>query len=132
VLLFTYVHTDVLTNPEMFTGATRLHASLSKVGEQLTFGMDPDDMGDYLTQRGLEPQWDLGAQQNTDRSRVRNACQPFAPASHASSNPAAVSQSFSASTQATGGAVLGSIVEPGTTDGLDGANRLFQDRDGDR
>jgi methyltransferase (TIGR00027 family) len=61
VLLFTYVHSDVLTHPEMFIGAQRLHASLAKVDERLTFGKDPADMGAYLAQRGLELQWDLGA-----------------------------------------------------------------------
>ncbi len=61
VVLFTYVHSDVLDNPDAFVGARRLRATLDKVGEQLTFGMDPRDMGTYLTERGLELEWDYGA-----------------------------------------------------------------------
>ncbi len=62
-LLFTYINADVLTAPEKYVGADRLHATLAKVDEQLTFGMDPDHMGAYLAQRGLERQWDVGAAQ---------------------------------------------------------------------
>ena len=36
MLIFTYVHSDVLINPEMFVGATRLHASLAKADEKMT------------------------------------------------------------------------------------------------
>jgi methyltransferase (TIGR00027 family) len=61
VLLFTYVHSDVLDHPDAFVGARRLHATLKKVGEQLTFGMDPDDTTSYLAERGLELDWDYGA-----------------------------------------------------------------------
>jgi methyltransferase (TIGR00027 family) len=61
VVLFTYVHSDVLENPDAFVGARRLHATLDKVGEQLTFGMDPNDMQVYLADRGLELEWDCGA-----------------------------------------------------------------------
>jgi methyltransferase (TIGR00027 family) len=67
VLIFTYVHSDVLTHPERFKGARRLHASLAKVDEEMTFGMDPADMGDYLTERGLDPLWDLGASEYRSR-----------------------------------------------------------------
>lgn len=61
VVLFTYVHSDVLHNPDAFVGARRLHATLDKVGEQLTFGMDPHDTKAYLADRGLELEWDYGA-----------------------------------------------------------------------
>ena len=44
-LLFTYIDADVLTAPEKYVGADRLHATLAKVDEQLTFGMDPDHVG---------------------------------------------------------------------------------------
>jgi methyltransferase (TIGR00027 family) len=66
-LLFTYIHSDALTHPERFVGANRLHATLRKVGEQLTFGMDPAQMGDYLAERGLDRQWDLGAAEYRQR-----------------------------------------------------------------
>lgn len=61
ILLFTYVHSDVLSRPEGFVGGRRLHATLDKVGEQFTFGMDPTDMKGYLHERGLDLEWDLGA-----------------------------------------------------------------------
>jgi methyltransferase (TIGR00027 family) len=61
VVLFTYVHSDVLDHPDAFVGARRLHATLDKVGEHLTFGMDPNDMKSYLAERGLELEWDYGA-----------------------------------------------------------------------
>ncbi len=37
LLLFTYVHRDILTRPAAFIGSNRLFASLEKVGERLTF-----------------------------------------------------------------------------------------------
>ena len=61
LMLFTYVHSDVLDRPETFAGGRRLHATLDKVGEKLTFGMDPDTMNTYLAERGLDRQWDYGA-----------------------------------------------------------------------
>jgi methyltransferase (TIGR00027 family) len=61
LLLFTYVHSDVLDRPDDFVGGRRLHATLDKVGEKLTFGMDPETMDAYLAERGLHRQWDLGA-----------------------------------------------------------------------
>jgi len=61
LLLFTYVHSDVLSKPDAFVGGRRLHSTLDKVGEQLTFGMDPTDMAPYLAERGLKLDWDLGA-----------------------------------------------------------------------
>jgi methyltransferase (TIGR00027 family) len=61
LLIFTYVHSDVLERPESFVGGRRLQTTLEKVGEQLTFGMDPDTMNTYLAGRGLDRQWDFGA-----------------------------------------------------------------------
>jgi methyltransferase (TIGR00027 family) len=75
LLLFTYVHTDAIVHPERFRGAQRLQETLQKVDERLTFGMDPDDMADYLAERGFEREWDLGAAEYRaryfgDRSRT--------------------------------------------------------------
>jgi len=67
ILLFTYVHSDVLEEPARFVGAERLYATLEKVGEKLTFGMDPRNMGAYLSERGLDLQWDLGASEYRSR-----------------------------------------------------------------
>ncbi|HEY3141832.1 MAG TPA: SAM-dependent methyltransferase [Acidimicrobiales bacterium] len=61
VLVFTYVHRDVLTNPGAFTGGERLFATLAKVGETFTFGFDPQQLPDYLAERGLVLEQDVGA-----------------------------------------------------------------------
>ena len=60
-LLFTYVHRDVLTRPSAFVGTQRLFASLEKVGEKLTFGIEPSKLPEFLAQRGLSLESDLGA-----------------------------------------------------------------------
>jgi len=72
-LLFTYIHSDVLTRPAQFVGADRLFASLNKAGEQLTFGMDPDAMSGYLDCRGFVSEWDLGASEYRARYFGRKA-----------------------------------------------------------
>jgi methyltransferase (TIGR00027 family) len=60
-LLFTYVHRDVLERPSAFVGTDRLFASLDKVGEKLTFGIDPSELPTFLAERGLFLESDLGA-----------------------------------------------------------------------
>jgi len=60
-LLFTYVHRDVLTRPELFAGSKRLYASLARAGERLTWGIVPEELRPYLAERGLTLQSDLGA-----------------------------------------------------------------------
>jgi methyltransferase (TIGR00027 family) len=60
-LLFTYLHRDVLTRPGAFVGRDRLFASLAKVGEKLTFGMEPSELPRFLADRGLVLESDLGA-----------------------------------------------------------------------
>jgi methyltransferase (TIGR00027 family) len=60
-LLFTYVHRDVLTRPELFVGSQRLYASLARAGEKLTWGIVPEGLRVYLAERGLTLQSDLGA-----------------------------------------------------------------------
>lgn len=61
LVLFTYVHRDVLTNPGTFIGTERLFASLAKAGERLTFGIEPDRLPEFLAERGLSLERDLGA-----------------------------------------------------------------------
>jgi methyltransferase (TIGR00027 family) len=61
LLLFTYVHRDVLTRPSAFVGTERLFASLDKVGEKLTFGIEPSQLGAFLAKRGLSLESDMGA-----------------------------------------------------------------------
>jgi methyltransferase (TIGR00027 family) len=60
-LVFTYVDREVLDHPERYVGADRLHSTLHRAGEALTFGMAPAAMGPYLEDRGLRREWDLGA-----------------------------------------------------------------------
>jgi O-methyltransferase involved in polyketide biosynthesis len=61
VLVFTYVDRAVLDHPEHYEGADRLHSTLRRAGEELTFGMAPEAMGPYLEGHGLCREWDLGA-----------------------------------------------------------------------
>jgi hypothetical protein len=51
----------VLDHPERYVGADRLHTTLRRAGESLTFGMAPERMGPYLGSLGLRSEWDLGA-----------------------------------------------------------------------
>lgn len=67
VLLFTYVHRDVLTKPGAFIGTERLFASLAKVGEQLTFGIEPSELPEFLAKRGLSLESDVGAAEYRER-----------------------------------------------------------------
>jgi methyltransferase (TIGR00027 family) len=67
LLLFTYVHRDILTKPNAFVGARNLFASLEKAGERLTFGMDPSHVPHYLAERGLALEFDIGAAEYRER-----------------------------------------------------------------
>ena len=61
LLLFTYVHRDILTRPNAFIGTKNLFASLEKAGEKFTFGLEPSDVPQYLAERGLSLEHDVGA-----------------------------------------------------------------------
>lgn len=61
LLLFTYIHLDILTRPGAFIGTERLFASLAKVGEKLTFGIEPSKLPEFLAERGLSLERDVGA-----------------------------------------------------------------------
>jgi methyltransferase (TIGR00027 family) len=61
LLLFTYVHRDILTRPEVFVGSGNLFASLEKVGERLTFGLEPSRVPEFPAERGLSLESDVGA-----------------------------------------------------------------------
>jgi methyltransferase (TIGR00027 family) len=67
LLLFTYIHRDLLTRPGAFIGTERLFASLEKAGERLTFGIEPSELPEYLGQRGLSLESDLGAADYRER-----------------------------------------------------------------
>jgi len=60
-LLFTYVNRAVLDDPGSFAGTETLFATLKGAGEQWTFGLDPAGLADFLRQRGLELERDIGS-----------------------------------------------------------------------
>lgn len=61
LVLFTYVHRDILDRPDAFIGTRNLFASLDKAGERFTFGLEPSHVPGYLAERGLLLERDLGA-----------------------------------------------------------------------
>jgi len=61
LLLFTYVHRDVLTRPSEYIGTKNLFASLARAGERLTFGIEPSQLPEFLATRGLSLESDVGA-----------------------------------------------------------------------
>ncbi len=67
LLLFTYLHRDILTRPEAFVGTRQLFASLAKFGERLTFGIDPSELSEFLATRGLCLEMDIGAAEYRER-----------------------------------------------------------------
>ncbi len=67
LLLFTYVHRDVLTRPSAFSGTKNLFASLERAGEKLTFGIEPSQLPEFLAERGLSLESDLGAAEYRER-----------------------------------------------------------------
>jgi methyltransferase (TIGR00027 family) len=67
LLLFTYVHGDVLTNPGRYIGTKTLFASLAKVGERLTWGIEPEALPGFLAERGLSLVSDVGAADYRER-----------------------------------------------------------------
>jgi methyltransferase (TIGR00027 family) len=67
LILFTYVHRDILTRPSAFVGTKNLFASLEKAGEMFTFGMEPSHVPQYLAERGLSLERDVGAAEYRER-----------------------------------------------------------------
>ena len=60
ILVFTYIDRAVLDRPEQFNGAVKLMARLRSYGEPWTFGICPEKLPAYLTQRGLTLLKDVG------------------------------------------------------------------------
>jgi methyltransferase (TIGR00027 family) len=60
-LIFTYIHADVLSNPQGFFGIDGVLAALAAAGERWTFGLQPSQLPGFLSQRGLRLQGDVGA-----------------------------------------------------------------------
>jgi methyltransferase (TIGR00027 family) len=67
LLLFTYVHRDVLSQPGAFVGTEPLFASLAKFGEKWSFGIHPAELPRFLAERGLRLENDLGASEYRER-----------------------------------------------------------------
>lgn len=60
-VVFTYIDSDAFTNPSRYAGIERLHTTLSRVGEPLSFALDHREAHAYLRERGLVLESDLGA-----------------------------------------------------------------------
>lgn len=60
-VLFTYVHRQVLDAPQTFEGTEKLFGTLHAAGEHWTFGLDPAGVPEFLGQRGLVLDEDVGA-----------------------------------------------------------------------
>jgi len=60
-IIFTYVHKNILLNPESFLGGTKLLEDLENLEEHWTFGFLPEELPNYLNQFDIELLEDLGA-----------------------------------------------------------------------
>ncbi|MGQ0432499.1 MAG: class I SAM-dependent methyltransferase [Microthrixaceae bacterium] len=60
-LVFTYVDRRVLHDPTQYHGAGRVLATSRRAGEAVTFGMDPEEVSAYLSERGFVLLTDTGA-----------------------------------------------------------------------
>jgi methyltransferase (TIGR00027 family) len=67
LLLFTYVHRDILERPERFVGTPQLFASLERAGERFTFGIEPGELSGFLAERGFSLESDVGAAEFRER-----------------------------------------------------------------
>jgi len=67
LVLFTYVHRDVLTRPHVFAGIDQLFAALERAGERFTFGLQPEELPDFLARRGLRLESDVGCAEYRER-----------------------------------------------------------------
>jgi methyltransferase (TIGR00027 family) len=61
LLVFTYVHRGVIDGTARFDGADKLLRNVRRLGEPWTFGLRPEEVGDFLAWFGLELEEDLGA-----------------------------------------------------------------------
>jgi methyltransferase (TIGR00027 family) len=61
ILLFTYIHRDVLDQPLRFFGAEKVMSRLQSYGEPWTFGLHPEEVPGYFAGRGLSLTKDLSA-----------------------------------------------------------------------
>jgi methyltransferase (TIGR00027 family) len=60
-IAFTYVHRDIITNPERFAGGLELQRRLAKMEEPFTFGLDPSELAGFLKPYSLTLIEDIGS-----------------------------------------------------------------------
>lgn len=60
-LLFTYLDRAAIDDPGAFAGTEALFATLKAAGEEWKFGIDPADLADFLSKRGLRLEQDIGS-----------------------------------------------------------------------
>ncbi|MBW1656959.1 class I SAM-dependent methyltransferase [Flavobacterium quisquiliarum] len=66
-IIFTYVHKDILQNPDSFLGGKKLLKDLENIEEHWTFGFFPEELPGYLHQFHIELLEDLGANEYRER-----------------------------------------------------------------
>ncbi|PIF33030.1 methyltransferase (TIGR00027 family) [Flavobacterium sp. 9] len=67
IVIFTYVHKEILENPKSFLGGEKLLKDLNELEEQWTFGFLPNELSDYLNQFDIKLIEDLGANEYRER-----------------------------------------------------------------
>ncbi len=60
-IIFTYVHKNILKNPDSFLGGKKLLEDLEKLEEHWTFGFFPEELPNYLNDFNIRLLEDLGA-----------------------------------------------------------------------
>lgn len=66
-IIFTYVHKDILQNPDAFLGGEKLLEDLKNIEEHWTFGLLPDEVPSFLNLFGIKLLEDLGADEYRNR-----------------------------------------------------------------
>lgn len=61
LVIFAYIHRQVLETPAQFPGTDRLIETLAKADERWTFGFDPALLSDHLEARGIHLEGDVGS-----------------------------------------------------------------------
>ncbi len=62
-LIFTYIDRRALDGSGLFAGAADLMREVARLGEPWTFGLDPEELPNYLRARGLQLRRDAGARE---------------------------------------------------------------------
>lgn len=62
-LIFTYVHRGALDGSALFEDASDILRDVQRLGEPWTFGLDPEELPNYVRERGLQLERDAGARE---------------------------------------------------------------------